>query len=203
MGCFAEAQLTDPAYIREYLTNPAYWGKLHGARGGDLGAGMLYYGLVYAMKAKVCVCLGSGDGFVPRAMRQAQRDLQLADAETILVDCNCGNRGRPQWLLETSVFKQEFPEIKIILDKTCNVARKEATEWKIDYLHIDADRTIEGAFQDFVDYLPFVEKGGIISLHDTGSGRPCSHVVERIRQLGYPVINIENLGTGLALIYIQ
>ena len=201
--CSAEAQLTDPAYIREYLTKQAYWGKLHGAHKEDLGAGMLYYGLVYSMKAKVCVCLGSGDGFVPRVMRQAQRDLKLEDAKTILIDGNCGDRGRPQWLMKTSALRQGFPEIEIVFDTTYNVARNQAKAWKIDYLHIDADRTVKGAFQDFLDYLPFVEKGGIISLHDTGGSRPCSHVVERIREMGYPVINIENLGTGLALIYIN
>ena len=80
--------LLDTAFIRSMITADDRWCASHGSRDGSpsLGAGILYYGIVYASKAKTCVCLGSGGGFVPRLMRQAQRDLKLQAAQTILVD---------------------------------------------------------------------------------------------------------------------
>ncbi len=77
-----------------------------------------------------------------------------------------------------------------------------SASWKINYLHIDADRTIQGAFQDFIAYLPFMEKGSFMTLHDTGPKRPCITIARRIKEMGYDVVNFESLGTGIALIYI-
>src|SRR5579872_1208850 len=86
----AQAGLIDNCYIRQHLTSQGHWAGLHGAKEDHLGAGLAYYGLVYAMRAKTCVCLGSGDGFVPRVLRQAQRDLGLEDSKTILIDGDTG-----------------------------------------------------------------------------------------------------------------
>ncbi len=198
----AQAGVVDPIYIQEHLTKHGFWARMHGAKEGNLGAGMLYYGMVYAMRAKTCVCLGSGDGFVPRVLRQAQRDLAIEDSRTILIDGDVGRWGRPQWLSEKSLFKREFPEIEVVL-KTTKEALEEAKEWKIDYLHIDADRTVRGALQDFLDYLPLMAENGVIILHDTGPRAPCWPVVAKIRELGYSVVNLSNLGTGLALVEIN
>ncbi len=195
--------LTDPQFIEEELTKSAHWGFLHGARQEDLGAGMLYYGLAYSKKAKCCVCLGSGDGFVPRVMRQAQRDLHIENSKTILVDGNIGRWGRPEWLSQKSFFRNHYPEIEIVLNTTKNVSMTNAREWQIDYLHIDADRTVKGAMQDFIDYLPFMAKNGVITLHDTGPLAPCSHVVTLLQEQGYHVVNFETLGTGVAIISLH
>lgn len=46
----------------------------------------------------------------------------------------------------------EFPELPIYA--------------KIDFLFIDGDHSYEGVKQDFLDYEPFVKKGGIVVLHD-------------------------------------
>ncbi len=197
----AQSGLVDNAYIQEHLTNQGFWARMHGAKKEDLGAGMLYYGMVYAMHAKTCVCLGSGDGFVPRVLRQAQRDLCLENSRTILIDGNTGPWGHPLWLPENSILKQEFPEIEIIL-MTTQKALELAKGWTIDYLHIDADRTVRGALQDFLDYLPLMADNGVIVLHDTGPRAPCSAVVAKIEELGYSIVNFPNLGTGLALIEI-
>ena len=67
------------AVIREELHHDAKWFESHGSDGKEyLGGGMLYYTMAYITRAKVCVCLGSGGGFVPRLMVQAQRDLQAS-----------------------------------------------------------------------------------------------------------------------------
>ncbi len=204
MGLYAdENRLINPAFIKDNLTCEAYWCKLHAAHGEDLGAGMLYYALVYTAKAQLCVCLGSGDGFVPRVLRQAQRDLQLANAKTILVDGNTGQWGRPLWLKKGAFFREHYPEIEIIMDTTANVAKAQAKGWQIDYLHIDADRSTKGALQDFLDYLPYMSPEGTIILHDAGPGRPCAQTAVLIQQMGYPVINFASLGTGTAVIRLK
>jgi len=195
-----ESHLIDSKFIENNLTKEARWSMLHAARGEDLGAGMLYYSIVYAVKAKLCVCLGSGDGFVPRVLRQAQRDLSLSDSKTILIDGCVGEWGRPVWLKKESFLRTHYPEIEIIIDTTANVAKGLAKEWRIDYLHIDADRSTMGALQDFLDYLPYMAEGGTIILHDTGLGRPCSHTLALIKERGYSVVNFESLGTGVAII---
>lgn len=198
-----EEGLINPSFIESHLTKKAYWSQLHGAYKDNLGTGMLYYGLIYAAKSKLCVCLGSGDGFVPRVMRQAQRDLHLSDSKTILVDGNMGKNGRPRWLKEDSYFRVAYPEIEIIIDSTKNVANNQAKTWQIDYLHIDADRTITGALQDFIDYLPYMNSDGTIILHDTGKGRACSITAEKIKELGYAIVNFDTFGTGTSIIKLN
>ena len=100
--------LVNKDYIASHLTHKAPWADSHDASGHYLGCGMLYYALAYMMRAHVCVCLGSGGGFVPRLMRQAQRDLCLTDSTTILIDGNMGPYGRPKWLSSQSFFKKKF-----------------------------------------------------------------------------------------------
>lgn len=200
----ANESLVDPAFIAAQLTHQAPWCHLHGASRGDLGVGMFYYALAYAAKANLCVCLGSGDGFVPRVMRQAQRDLRLQAAKTILIDGNMGSWGRPFWQLPSAFLHSAYPEITIIIDSTYHAARSiEVKKWEIDYLHIDADRTTYGALQDFLDYLPLMQREGIITLHDVGAGRPCSKTVDLIRAMGYEVVVFNHFGTGLALITLS
>ena len=41
----------------------------HGANDDYLGAGIFYYSIPYFLKSEVCVCLGSGGGYVPRLMQ--------------------------------------------------------------------------------------------------------------------------------------
>lgn len=198
----SEKSLINPEYIRNYLTHEAPWADSHGAEGDFLGAGMLYYALVYNKKAKLCVCLGSGGGFVPRIMKQAQRDLHLKDARTILIDANIGDYGRPAWLAETHFFKTEFPDIEILLEKTETVA-KSHPEWKIDYLHIDADHSFRGVYLDFHNFLPLMNRKSIISIHDTKEFvLPCAEIIPYLRRQGYNILNFSDFGNGTAIIYL-
>ena len=47
----------------------------HGATDLHLGDGLLIYSTIQYMRAKTCVCLGSGGGFIPRVMSQARMEL--------------------------------------------------------------------------------------------------------------------------------
>lgn len=196
------SSLINLEYIKDYLTYESAWADSHNAHEDYLGCGMLYYALTYMSKARLCVCLGSGGGFVPRIMRQAQRDLNLNDARTILVDANIAEFGRPQWLSPEHFFRKNFPDIQIIMKLTKDVA-KSHSDWKIDYLHIDADHSFKGAYNDFKNYLPLMNKPGIITFHDTRGNLPCGKVVKALQKKGYEVVNFKEFGEGVAIIYLH
>ena len=71
--------IIDKNFIKQFITNnkdkavPYRW--THGATDYHLGDGILIYAIIQYMRAKTCVCLGSGGGFIPRIMSQARRDL--------------------------------------------------------------------------------------------------------------------------------
>jgi hypothetical protein len=206
--------LLDRVFAASELTGPDEWCKSHGATPGaeELGAGMLYYALTYSLPAEVCVCLGSGGGFVPRMMRQAQRDLALEGSRTILVDgADAVPRekrelwGSPSWVAENSWFRRQFPDIELVLSLT-KTAHEEffvASGIEIDYLHIDADHHYEAVRLDFDLFAPLVRDQGVITLHDSGNYRePCGvpQLVEHLRRDGaYSIIHFP-IAYGTALV---
>lgn len=198
-----KGSIVNKDYIKTYI-NEAPWRESHGATTETyLGAGLLYYTLAYITQAEVCVCLGSGGGFVPRIMRQAQRDLGLTNAKTILIDANIGDYGRPQWLSENNFFRKQFPDIEIIMETTHHVALNAGKSWKINYLHIDADHSLEGAYQDFIDYLPLMAPKGVITFHDTRDNHmPCAKLIPILQEKGYEIVNFKSLGEGTAVLYL-
>ncbi len=195
--------LLDRAFVATELTGPDAWSASHDSGPGseELGAGMLYYALAYALRAEICVCLGSGGGFVPRLMRQAQRDLDLAPSRTILVDGADqvpGDKreiwGSPDWTAPDSWFRTRYPEVEIVLSLTADAHRELflPNRIAIDYLHIDADHHFEGVRLDFDLFAPLVEPDGVITLHDSSNRRePCGvpRLVEELRRDGaYSVV---------------
>jgi len=202
-------ELLNRSFVSDYLTREAEWEWSHGASGDYLGMGLLYYSLVYGSKAKVAVCLGSGGGFVPRLMRQAQRDLGIAEtSRTILVDGNNPDAGwgTPVWLAEDSFFRTHFPDVEIVVDLTSHAAESlfASQQIMIDYLHIDADHSFAGCLDDFESYRRFLHEGSIVTLHDTNcAGAGVEHVVDHIRTLAdCDVVDFHNVGEGTALVRI-
>ena len=181
-------KLLNKEFIKSHLTHEAVWSESHGApRETDyLGFSLFYYGLVYAFKCKLCVCLGTGGGFVPRMMRQAQRDIELADSRTVVVDVNdfkVQKWGYPMWTAPTSFFRSTWPEIEWFEETTIDAAKRFAP-LSIDFLHIDADHS--RAWEDFVLYAPMIKVGRFVTLHDTVTNqRDCNAgmAVKRIREL--------------------
>jgi hypothetical protein len=205
--------LVDKTFIRTFITGPDKWASSHGSEQGseDLAAGILYYGFAYAIKAKVCVCLGSGGGFVPRLMRQAQRDLNIENARTFLIDG--GEKvpeekkniwGTPAWCTEGSWHRTNYPDIEMIMDLTECAFRNffVPNNIRIDYLHNDADHHYDGVKLDWDLYRTLVNDEGLITLHDTVNYRhPCGvpRLLDEIRASGqYSVINFPiRYGTAL------
>lgn len=196
--------LINGEFVRSMLTAGDPWCASHGAEpdAAGLGAGVLYYGIAYATRARTCVCLGSGGGFVPRMMRQAQRDAGVTDGRTILVDGAPYVRkerkdiwGSPSWLDEDSTFRANYPDVEIVLKLTADAFEEVFVPEgiSIDYLHIDADHHYDGVKRDWDLFHTLVPPHGIITLHDTVNYRePCGvpRLVEELRAGGeYEVVN--------------
>ena len=124
--------------------------------------------------------MGSGGGFIPRIMTQARHDLSVEgfydevgmewgdNGSTYVVDaCNKFN-GVVDWEKEDSFFRKHFhPKF---IKQTTEKAYYDffvKQDIKIDLLHIDADHTFEGIKKDFDLYSKIMNKGGIITIHDT------------------------------------
>ena len=185
-------------YLRENLTNnqiptkdvngniyyehvPVPYRWTHGATDLTLGDGLLIYSIIHYMRAKVCVCLGSGGGFIPRIMTQARLDLydsQIFEGNrdynwgdigvTYVVDAANGVGGNVDWKEDDSFFRKTFFP-RVILDTTENAFYNffVKEDIKIDYLHIDAGHSFEDVKRDFELYKNILSPNGIISIHDT------------------------------------
>lgn len=186
--------LQDLNYIKKYLTNnlefdfrgeeetnPVPYRWSHGATDTHLGDGLIIYSLIQYMRAKVCVCLGSGGGFIPRIMTQARYDLHKQNifegdsdfnygdiGSTYVVDAMNGIGGVVDWFAEESFFRRTFhPRI---INSTTEKAFYDffvLQDIKIDYLHIDAGHSYENVKEDFDLYSQIMSESGIISIHDT------------------------------------
>ena len=144
----------------------------HGANDTYLGAGIFYYSIPYFLKSNVCVCLGSGGGYVPRLMTDAIWELQETDmiemGEVYVVDATNSVNGEVDWSESDSYLREKFNP------RFLNTTTEDAfynffvkRDIKIDYLHIDADHTYEGVKMDFELYSTIMNENGIISIHDT------------------------------------
>ena len=191
-------------YIKEFITNnqefnevgeevlknvPYRWS--HGATDDHLGDGLIVYSLIQYMRAKNCVCLGSGGGFIPRIMTQARIDLHSqnifeGDANynwgdigtTYIVDAMNGIGGNVSWFNEESFYRRLF-QPRIINDTTANAFHNffVLNDIKIDYLHIDAGHSYENVKEDFELYSQLMSPNGIISIHDTDPNYADKYIV--------------------------
>lgn len=167
----------DGTYVR---TNVPYrWS--HGATDLHLGDGLMIYSLIQFIRAKVCVCIGSGGGFIPRLMTQSRRDLHSQkifegnnSAEwgdigtTIIIDANNGVGGFTNWTEENSFLRKNFsPQVILETSEKAFYDYFVRQDIKIDYLHIDGDHSYEGVKKDFDLYSTIMSDNGIITIHDT------------------------------------
>ena len=182
-------------YIKHNLTNngeesvPYRW--THGATDFHLGDGLIVYSLVQHMRAKTCVCIGSGGGFIPRLITQARKDLydqQIFSGNsdfnwgdigvTYLVDA-CNGIGGPNDLeRENSFFNTTFHP-RLIKETSENAYYNYFVlqDIKIDLLFIDGDHSYEGVKLDFELYSKILSPDGIIILHDIDKNYELSMVI--------------------------
>jgi hypothetical protein len=177
--------IIDQFYIENFITTnegvdiPFRW--THGATIKHMGDGLLVYSIIQHMRAKVCVCIGSGGGFIPRIMTQARMDLweqQIFEGNndknwgdigtTYVVDACNGVGGKSDIEDESSLFRSAFhPRF---IKETSEKAYYDffvKQDIKIDVLFIDGDHSYEGVKLDFDLYSTILSDKGIIMIHDT------------------------------------
>jgi hypothetical protein len=172
-------------YIKTHLTNnlttPVPYRWTHGATDLHLGDGLIVYSIVQHMRAKNCVCIGSGGGFVPRIMTQARYDLHQQGifegnsdynwgdiGATYVVDA-CNGIGGPNDLEnEESFYRRSFhPRFIKSTSEKAYYDFFVIQDIKIDVLFIDGDHSYEGVKLDFELYSKIMSPKGIILIHDT------------------------------------
>jgi len=191
----------DTDYIKAVMTYDAPYYKGHGAENGYLGFGMVYYAIAYMLKARMCVCLGSGGGFVPRCMRQAQRDLHLHPSQTILVDNLSGKWGQANWSSRDSFFREAWRDIDLWVMDTDD-AHRQLCDFNqcVDYCHIDADHGPQ-VFDDFWHFAERLTERGVITMHDTMTKCSVPDLVKEIRKdPGWELVNFPDVGAGVAIV---
>lgn len=177
--------ITNQEFIEKFITTneggvvPYLW--THGATQHHLGDGIIVYSLIQHMRSKVCVCIGSGGGFIPRIMTQARIDLYNQKVfegnpdfnwgdigTTYLVDA-CNGVGGPNDLEdENSLFRNKFyPRLIKATSVDAYYDFFVRQDIKIDLLFIDGDHSYEGVKQDFELYSKLLSENGVIVLHDT------------------------------------
>jgi hypothetical protein len=177
--------ITNDDYIKQNITSnngkpiPYLW--THGATDLHMGDGIIVYSLIQHMRAKVCVCIGSGGGYIPRIMTQARIDLHKQNifngnsdynwgdiGATYLID-NCSGIGGPTDIDDVSGFFRNTFRPRFIKSTSVDAyydffVRQDI---KIDVLFIDGDHSYEGVKTDFDLYSKILSDNGIIIMHDT------------------------------------
>ena len=172
-------------YIKNNITNngdqPVPYRWTHGATDLHMGDGIVVYSMIQHMRAKNCVCIGSGGGYIPRIITQARLDLHQqgifeGDSDynwgdigaTYVVDA-CNGIGGPNDLEnEDSFYRTHF--YPRFIKSTSEEAYYDffvRQDIKIDFLFIDGDHSYEGVKLDFDLYSTILSDNGIIIIHDT------------------------------------
>jgi|GEM_PF-4989456 len=176
-------------------------------RGGSfLGGGMLYYGIVQASMSKLSVIIGSGAGFVPKIVAQAQRDMgarikaitYYIDADIDVFNHKTGqNYGNPE--LDKVKLDSNLFLMRMRSSYAAKIFEKEGV--KIDYLHIDGDHSVKGILEDWRYYHPLLTENAIVTFHDYSS-LPDTKIALEIIKGQHPEIEFivfPNSGAGICV----
>jgi hypothetical protein len=180
-----DEMITNEEFIKKNITNngdePVPYRWTHGATDLHMGDGLLVYSIIQHMRAKICVCIGSGGGYIPRIMTQARIDLHKQNifegngdynwgdiGASYVVDA-CNGVGGPNDLdNEESFYRTNFNPRFIkstSVDAYYDFFIRQ--DIKIDVLWIDGDHSYEGVKTDFELYSKIMSDNGIIIIHDT------------------------------------
>ena len=177
--------ITNQNHIENALTTnegdlvPYLW--THGATQEHMGDGLVVYSILQHMRAKNCVCIGTGGGYIPRIMTQARLDLWRQKIFTGNNDINygdigctyvvdaCNGIGGPNDIENEDSFYRKLYVPRFIKE----TSEKAFYDFfvrqgiKIDALFIDGDHSYEGVKKDFDLYSTIISENGVIFIHDT------------------------------------
>jgi Methyltransferase domain len=172
-------------YIKQNVTTdegvPVPYRWTHGATDMHMGDGLIVYSIIQHMRAKHCVCIGSGGGYIPRIMTLARQELHYQGifegdgnpnygdiGATYLVD-PCNGIGGPSNVDNSeSFYRREYgPRFIKSTSEEAYYDYFVRQDIKIDVLFIDGDHSYEGVKKDFELYSTILSENGIIIIHDT------------------------------------
>jgi hypothetical protein len=177
--------ITNQDYIKNNITSnqgepiPYLWS--HGATTEHMGDGIMVYSTIQHMRAKNCVCIGSGGGYIPRIITQARLDLHKQNIFNGNNDFNWGDIGTT-YVVDACNGVGGFNDLenehsflhKVFTPRFIKSTSVDAfydffirQDIKIDFLFIDGDHSYEGVKKDFELYSTILSEKGIIMLHDT------------------------------------
>lgn len=130
----------------------------------------IIFELTKFIKPKVCVIIGTGDGLIPRVIREAQIKSSVSDSKTYVIDLGETMGAIPDKIHnKDSLFRRLYPEIIVFKGYSVpdgyNFILK--NEISIDLLWIDGDHSHFGSLSDFYYYSKLLSNDGLIFLHDT------------------------------------
>jgi hypothetical protein len=178
----------------------------------------IIFELARFIKPKVCVIIGTGDGIIPRVIREAQIKSLVSDGKTYVIDLGETMGAMPDKIHNIeSVFRKFYPEIIVYKGYSTpdgfNYISK--LESKIDLLWIDGDHSHIGSLSDFYYYSKLISENGLIFFHDTapngfGKIQPSwcgvDKTIEFIKKnyknfecINFTKTNILNIGAGFAI----
>lgn len=177
------------------------------------------YELAKFIKPKVCVIIGTGDGIIPRVIREAQIKSLVNHSKTYLIDLGETMGAMPDKIHNTeSVFRKLYPEIIVFKgysspDGFNFISKLETT---IDLLWIDGDHSHLGSLSDFYYYSKLINENGLIFFHDTapngageiqpswcGVDKTIKFIKENYKNfecINFTKTNWLNLGSGFAIV---
>lgn len=180
-----DEMISNNNYIKNNITNngdqPVPYRWTHGATDLHMGDGIVVYSMIQHMRAKNCVCIGSGGGYIPRIITQARLDLHQQGifegngdynwgdiGSTYVVDA-CNGIGGPNDLEnEDSFYRTHFyPRFIKSTSEEAYYNFFIRQDIKIDFLFIDGDHSYEGVKLDFNLYSTILSDNGVIIIHDT------------------------------------
>jgi hypothetical protein len=180
-----DEMITNDDFIKKNITNngdePVPYRWTHGATDLHMGDGLIVYSIIQHMRAKICVCIGSGGGFIPRIMTQARIDLHKQNifegngdynwgdiGVTYIVDACNGVGGSNNLDDEQSFYRTNFyPRFIKSTSVDAYYDFFVRQDIKIDVLFIDGNHSYEGVKIDFELYSKIMSDNGIIIIHDT------------------------------------
>jgi len=122
------------------------------------------------------------------------------------------------YLIDPFLTAKRFPFInftKLVANRHANLSQNAKVEWlydysfnvskdwnkSIDFLFIDGDHSYEGCYQDWIEWSPYIVKGGVVAFHDarvfeggwtdenTGSVRVINQLFRDVNQSDWKIVD--------------
>ena len=207
----------DGILLEDKDLNGHYYSVSHGV--GSSSTLPFIFELAKLIKPQISVIIGTGDGVIPRLIREAQVSSGAKHSKTYLIDLGATMGAMPHLIHDVnSLFRKLYPEIVVFKGYSVpdGIEFIKSEVEKIDLLWIDGDHSYEGSKKDFDNFSPLVTDNGLIFLHDTapcGAGKKqpswcgVDKTVEYIQKdrKEFELINLTpsmelRLGAGLAIV---